>query len=255
MRLLTTSALVLTLGLQACGKPQNDSETKNVFGSDNRVALTATGYPWRAIGKVFGMGCTGTLVAANLVLTAAHCIIDPATKKPITTPISFRPNYINGNSADISGVDHAWWGTNDPVKFRGHDWAILRLTNRLGDKYGWLGVRPTTADNFPPQLSFAVYSSDFRSGNTAGVHHNCDTRKRFNNENLIFHDCDMTRGASGGPALRMFDDKLTIVGVNVAEFRNGGETSLHIPKYEDKHANVVIPTKELVAKIKEITGQ
>ena len=252
---LSTSILIIALGLQACGKPQTASETKNVFGPDNRVELTATGYPWRTIGKVFGMGCTGTLVAANLVLTAAHCIIDPATKKPITDPISFRPNYINGSSADVSGVDHVWWGTNDPAKFRGHDWAILRLTSRLGDKYGWLGVRPTNTDTFPPQLSVAGYSEDFRNGNTAGIHHNCDTKKRLKDDNLIFHDCDMTRGASGGPALRMYDDKLTVVGINVAEFRNGGETSLHLPQYDDAHANIVIPAAEAVAKIKEITGQ
>ena len=40
-------------------------------------------YPWSAIGRVQGTvnddsyHCTGSLIADNLVLTNAHCVIDP----------------------------------------------------------------------------------------------------------------------------------------------------------------------------------
>ena len=48
-------------------------------------------YPWRTIGYLYnGQGsCTATLVYKNVVVTAAHCVIDPATKKLVTTAISF----------------------------------------------------------------------------------------------------------------------------------------------------------------------
>ena len=39
-------------------------ESRNIFGKDDRIAVTSTEYPWRAIGKI-STGCTGTLVVSN----------------------------------------------------------------------------------------------------------------------------------------------------------------------------------------------
>jgi V8-like Glu-specific endopeptidase len=40
------------------------TQTKNVFGKDDRTPMESTDYPWRAIGKL-STGCTGALIVRN----------------------------------------------------------------------------------------------------------------------------------------------------------------------------------------------
>jgi V8-like Glu-specific endopeptidase len=59
-----------------------------IIGDDNRVRLDERGPPWDAVGQVnvagfrTGFECTGTLIAPTLVVTAAHCVINPLAQKP-----------------------------------------------------------------------------------------------------------------------------------------------------------------------------
>ncbi len=243
---------VFFVGCSGGGSENGRSSTKNIFGEDGRQPITTRDYPWSTIGKLFDANCTGTLVAKDLVLTAAHCVIDESTQEVRSDITSFKVNLVSGEAPAEAGISHVWWGTNNPNNFRHSDWAILRLKEALGEKYGWLGIRRTTVETFPSELTVAGYSADYDNGQTATVHHNCATRNRFVDQGFVLHDCDSTRGASGGPALRMYNNELSIYGIHVAERRYDSDTSLHIDEYDDEYGNIVIPSTGFLDKVMEI---
>jgi hypothetical protein len=39
-------------------------QSRNIFGKDDRIPVTSTNYPWRAIGKI-STECTGALIVSN----------------------------------------------------------------------------------------------------------------------------------------------------------------------------------------------
>jgi V8-like Glu-specific endopeptidase len=166
--------------------------------------------------------------------------------------IYFYPNMINGAQNNQAWVSRAWWGTNKPDYYRENDWAILRLDKKLGDAQGWFATQEIAIDAMKNTDGVLVgYSTDFRDGKTAGVYRNCKIIKQYRT-NMFLHDCDMTRGASGGPIFAYWDNQPTIYALNVADFRNDGDTSLNLPLYTDQNANIAIWSSELQKKIIEL---
>jgi hypothetical protein len=65
----------------------------------------------------------------------------------------------------------------------------------------------------------------------------------------------MTRGASGAALFTMDGDSAYAVAINVAEFRNGGETSLQITGYNPAYANIAVPTSAFLPTLKQLKGE
>ena len=72
-RLLIRGTVIF--GILAAG---TTSYARNVFGTEDRIQVHSSALPWSAIGRLTTANgfCTATLVAANLVLTSAHCLYD-----------------------------------------------------------------------------------------------------------------------------------------------------------------------------------
>lgn len=230
-------ALALSVGAYA--------QNPNVFGNDDRQPVTSTQYPWRTVGYITG-GCTATLVYRNLILTAAHCVFD---ENQNLKSFDFYPNMVNGNSQTKSSAVYTWWGTKDPIKNRGSDWAIVKLADNVGDVYGWMGA---TNDQYN-QTTLVGYSGDYDNGMTATTHIGCEIKEKLSN--FWLHDCDGNRGSSGGPMFSMNGDKPVIVSIQVAEYRDDGEVSLKVNSYERAHANIAVPTRAFLDKLKEAIAE
>ena len=138
---------------------------------------------------------------------------------------------------------------------------IMPLFILLFTSVAWNLSKPTHVNSVSISLfhrswkfNMVGYSNNFRNGETAGVHIGRKVRKK--KKNLVYHDCDASRGSSGGPIFGNFKkdgkNNYQIVALNASEFRNGGNTSLKRVFYEDKNANVAVRVKRVAQKLKDI---
>jgi V8-like Glu-specific endopeptidase len=227
-------------GLERSPKPHEPGVRGIPEGIDNRTPMTSRKHPWSTIGRVQGTTsdaksyhCTGTLIADNLVLTNAHCVINPETGE-LSKTLQFMPNVIDKNFRDIAEVEQVFYGTDfkQSSEISPNDWAIMKINQPLGRKYGhlgWKSIPTSTLVNNPKALFFVGYSGDFptqgyqkyfRAGQgwTASYEAGCSI---VNEEaGFLLHDCATAGGSSGGPIIANINGELYIVALNNAESKN-----------------------------------
>ena len=214
---------------------------------DDRIPMIDTEYPWSAIGRFVledadnaEIGhCTAVLIADDLVLTNAHCIVNPKTHETYNAYFMFEPNMIDGildNPEDRAQVTGGVYGTDfrdNDASPNPNDWAIAQLDHPIGDKYGSIPLQVLPLKVFrnnPGTFTMVGYSFDFPDpkifttlrggrGRTSSVQENCSVLGELD-DGVLIHNCDTRGGASGGPILAWIDDKPYIVAVNSAELAN-----------------------------------
>lgn len=236
-----------------------------VIGQDDRVPMVSREFPWSAIGRIEGISaegkrysCTGTLIAANIVLTNAHCVVNPDTHR-VSKAIQFLPNLVNGNlkdDADIAVVESYYYGTDfkgDVETVDVDDWAILKLDKPLGQQYGYLGWKAAPSlelKRLSKTLALVGYSMDFPKqpktasgleltagpGLTAGVHQGCSIVDERNG--LLLHDCDSKGGASGGPILAKVDGEYYVVALHAGWRKVNGTVTNYAVKISQIQARI-----------------
>lgn len=227
-------------GLGRSVKPSEGASRGIPTGIDSRTPMLSNKYPWSAIGRVQGTEtngqryhCTGSLIAENLVLTNAHCVIDPETGE-LSKQIEFMPNVIDGKYEDIAQVEEVIYGTDfkQSNKITPNDWAIMKINQPLGRKYGhlgWKSIPTATLVKNPKSLFFVGYSGDFPTqrfqkyfsagpGFTASYEAGCSIVDE--NEGFLLHDCSTAAGSSGGAIIAAINGEPYIVALNNAEFKN-----------------------------------
>ncbi len=212
-----------------------------IIGSkDDRIPMTSRNYPWSAIGKIEGVSaegngysCTGTLISEDVVLTNAHCVVNPQTGK-VSQVIAFVPNLVNGvvkSKNDVAYATNVYYGTdfkNGTLTDYAKDWAILKLNKPIGKKYGYLGWKSLPSSSLvgdTKKFALVGYSGDFPNPKkkgyenltagesmTAGVHLGCSILRRQGN--LLYHNCDTNQGASGGAIIGNINGKYYVLALH-----------------------------------------
>lgn len=226
--------LAALLLVQGWPPPLSAEETVRRPGPGPMVSAEA--YPWRAIGRVnlAGRGfCTGTLVAPDAVLTAAHCLKRAQGGWYALDDVHFVAAYERGDyrvhrrireallPADAEPIPPGDW------EELARDWAILRLDAPVED--GWLPIRVFDAallgavESGRAMLLQAAYRRDRAHG--ISLDRDCRVLDTFGVGGAgLLQSCHVVKGASGSPLLALEDGRFAVVGINVARVGRSEET-------------------------------
>lgn len=246
--------------------PTGRAQFHSVFGQDERQEIVLENTNLQAIGRIelqpegvipwlstAGVPiCTGTLVALDIVLTNAHCVMDRASGQLSKNIIWFRPAYGKDSAPRAAQATKLWLGTLQPTRDRSLDWALLRLDQPYGETYSWLPLTPLWEDSpFAPTLtSLVAYATDFKDGAVAHMHRHCSITDFDRRGSYFRHDCDMNAGSSGGPLLLLHQSGPQILAINAAHIE--AKPLSYIGTFSPALANIAIGSTRFAAVLKAI---
>jgi protease YdgD len=216
-----------------------DGLSPGIIGHDDRVIQTRTGPPFDAVGQVNVAGfrsagqCTGTLVAPGVVITAAHCLVDPSGRP-------FPPGNVHFLAA-VRRSESKGHATARCLRFLDRPVSADRprrpaaaLEALAGDAAaivldGSVDVAPAplaegAAAVAGLSLAHVAYPADRRF--MPVIHDGCRLLGTDADGALWFNDCDTHPGSSGGPVFVTSGGTYRVGAIQVAAGSGGVNVAL-----------------------------
>ncbi|MDA7423227.1 trypsin-like serine peptidase [Thalassococcus lentus] len=174
---------------------------------------------WEAIGRVdTGHGyCTGTLIARDIVLTAAHCLFNTRGQPISAQTVSFKAGYHHGQQ--IAHRQVIQWvapegfnskpGAEIDAELIANDVALLKLDRAIvsAEADPFRVLQGAAAGAKVSVVSYGRGRDEVLSRQAK-----CSVKGRYR-DGILGFDCDVTFGSSGAPVFIREDGRLRILSI------------------------------------------